>query len=59
MDGLAPGGAFAVGGFVREQAEEMFQDLSGELKKSDPEKIKDRWMCKPMAVPTASAGLRR
>ncbi|MGI5531553.1 hypothetical protein ACQEVX_30495 [Streptomyces syringium] len=50
MEGLTPGGAFAVGGFIQRQAEEALQKFGVELGKIDPESTKDRWTYKSMGV---------
>ncbi|MGW1234675.1 recombinase family protein [Streptomyces californicus] len=50
MDGLAPGGVFAVGGFIQEQAKEALQKLGAELEKIDPDSTKDRWTYRSMGV---------
>jgi len=44
MTGLAPGGRFAVGGFVQETAEKTFNALLAEMAAIDPESTKDRWV---------------
>ncbi len=44
MEGLAPGGRFARGGFVQETAEETLQSLLKQLDEIDPESTKDRWV---------------
>jgi hypothetical protein len=41
---LAPGGKFAVGGFVQETAEKTFNGLMAEMAAIDPESTKDRWI---------------
>jgi DNA invertase Pin-like site-specific DNA recombinase len=50
MDGLAPGGSFAVGGFIQKQAQEALQKLGAELETIDPETTQDRWHYKTMGV---------
>ncbi|MEV6550465.1 recombinase family protein [Streptomyces sp. NPDC051597] len=50
MDGLAPGGSFAVGGFIQKQAQEVLHQLGAELQTIDPETTKDRWTYKSMGV---------
>ncbi len=44
MRELAPGGRFAVGGFVQETAEKTFASLMKEMAAIDPESTKDRWV---------------
>lgn len=44
MKELAPGGRFAVGGFVQETAEKTFNSLVAEMAAIDPESTKDRWV---------------
>jgi DNA invertase Pin-like site-specific DNA recombinase len=44
MAGLAPGGQFDRGGFVKEAAEETLQSLLNQMDKIDPESTKDRWV---------------
>ncbi len=44
MKELAPGGKFAVGGFVQETAEKTFNGLMAEMAAIDPESTKDRWV---------------
>jgi hypothetical protein len=41
---LAPGGRFAVGGFVQETAERTFNSLMTEMAGIDPDGAKDRWV---------------
>ncbi|MEU8948744.1 recombinase family protein [Streptomyces sp. NPDC048489] len=43
MEGLAPGGMYAGGGFMTRQASETVQSLSAELETIDPESTVDRW----------------
>ncbi|QKW48846.1 recombinase family protein [Streptomyces buecherae] len=50
MDGLAPGGSFAVGGFIQKQAQEALQKLGAELEAIDPESTKDRWIYKSLGL---------
>lgn len=44
MEGLAPGGRFHRGGFVKETAEETLQSLLKQMDDIDPESAKDRWV---------------
>jgi hypothetical protein len=44
MRELAPGGKFAVGGFVQETAEKTLNGLMAEMAAIDPESTKDRWI---------------
>ncbi|MFE0137177.1 recombinase family protein [Streptomyces sp. NPDC059037] len=44
MEGLAPGGRFDRGGFVKETAEETLQSLLNEMDEIAPESTKDRWV---------------
>ncbi|MFL4903054.1 recombinase family protein [Streptomyces sp. MMS24-I2-30] len=44
MEGLAPGGRFDRGGFVKETAEETLQSLLDQMDEIDPESTKDRWV---------------
>lgn len=44
MEGLAPGGRFARGGFVQETAEETLNSLLHQMEEIDPESAKDRWV---------------
>ncbi|MFJ9034743.1 hypothetical protein ACIRQP_41225 [Streptomyces sp. NPDC102274] len=44
MSELAPGGKFAVGGFVQETAEKTFNSLMTEMAGIDPDSAKDRWV---------------
>ncbi|WP_406153611.1 recombinase family protein [Streptomyces anulatus] len=44
MKELAPGGKFAVGGFVQETAQKTFDSLVKEMAEIDPESTKDRWV---------------
>ncbi|WP_344961218.1 recombinase family protein [Streptomyces thioluteus] len=50
MDGLVPGGAFAVGGFIQKQAEEALQKLGAELSGIDPESTQDSWHYRSIGV---------
>ncbi|MFE5027339.1 recombinase family protein [Streptomyces sp. NPDC056656] len=44
MEGLAPGGRFDRGGFIRETAEETLQSLLDQMDEIEPESTKDRWV---------------
>ncbi|OIV36104.1 recombinase family protein [Mangrovactinospora gilvigrisea] len=44
MKGLAPGGRFARGGFVQDNAEESLEALMKELEDIDPATTEDRWV---------------
>ncbi|MCZ4119006.1 recombinase family protein [Streptomyces sp. H39-S7] len=50
MDGLEPGGSFAVGGFIQRQATETLQQLGAELSAIDPDTTQDRWEYKSKGV---------
>ncbi|MGW9170114.1 recombinase family protein [Streptomyces decoyicus] len=50
MEGLAPGGSFAVGGFIQQQAQDALQKFGAELDSIDPESTKDRWHYRSMGV---------
>ncbi|MFC8099402.1 recombinase family protein [Streptomyces sp. NPDC057363] len=50
MEGLKPGGMFAVGGYVQQQAQESLQKLNAELSEIDPESTKDRWEYKSQGI---------
>ncbi|MFI2909424.1 recombinase family protein [Streptomyces sp. PDY-4] len=50
MNGLKPGGMFAVGGYVQQQAQESLAKLNTELASIDPEEMQDRWVFKSQGL---------
>ena len=50
INGLKPGGMYALGGYAQKQAEEALRKLNDELSAIDPEDTKDRWVYKSQGI---------